>query len=76
MKRMIVILGMVILAAVFIVIGITQIDWSRIPGGITQPEEWTEVSSELCNPNADEDTRRLMSYLTEQYGRKILSRLY
>lgn len=76
MKRMIVILGMVILAAVFIVIGITQIDWSRIPGGITQPEEWTEVSSELCNPNADENTRRLMSYLTEQYGSKILSGQY
>lgn len=35
-----------------------------------------EVSAELVNENASEETRRLMSYLCDMYGTKILSGQY
>ena len=35
-----------------------------------------EVSGKLVNPNASESARRLMSYLTDSYGKNILSGQY
>lgn len=35
-----------------------------------------EVSAQLINPNADDNTKRLMSYLTDIYGEYILSGQY
>lgn len=35
-----------------------------------------KVGGELCNPNADEKTKRIMAYLTEIYGHKTLSGQY
>lgn len=35
-----------------------------------------QVSANLCNPNAAENTKRLMSYLADQYGKNIISGQY
>lgn len=35
-----------------------------------------QVSAKLCNENATEETKRLMSYLCDNYGEKILSGQY
>ncbi len=47
---------------------------------ITESEELDEtmyeVSAHLCNPNASESAKRLMSFLADQYGKKILSGQY
>ena len=76
MKRNIVIIGMLLLVTLFFLVGRSLIDRDRIPDETDPAEEWTGISSELCNPNADENTRRLMSYLSEQYGSRILSGQY
>ncbi len=35
-----------------------------------------QVSAKLCNPNASESARRLMSYLADNYGKNIISGQY
>ncbi len=40
------------------------------------PDDFYEVNAKLINPNADENTRRLMSYLADNYGKKVLSGQY
>ena len=35
-----------------------------------------QVSTALCNPNASENARRLMSYLADNYGKNIISGQY
>ncbi len=35
-----------------------------------------QVSASLCNPNASESARRLMSYLADNYGKNIISGQY
>ena len=40
------------------------------------PEDLYQVDAELVNPNASENAKRLMHYLTDIYGKKILSGQY
>ena len=40
------------------------------------PDSFYQVSAELINPNATENTKRLMSYLADNYGNHILSGQY
>ena len=56
--------------------GWTQIDSiSLVPSEVIS-EEIYNVSAMLVNPNASENAKRLMSYLTDVYGKKILSGQY
>lgn len=40
------------------------------------PEDYFEVSAKLCNENADDCAKRLMSYLADNYGKNVLSGQY
>ncbi|MCM1125539.1 MAG: beta-mannosidase [Lachnospiraceae bacterium] len=40
------------------------------------PEDYYEVSAKLCNENADDCAKRLMSYLADNYGKNVLSGQY
>lgn len=40
------------------------------------PKDYYEVSAKLCNPNADDCAKRLMSYLCDNYGTNIISGQY
>ena len=56
--------------------GWTQIDSiSLVPSEVIS-EDIYNVSYQLVNPNANEITKRLMSYLTDVYGEKILTGQY
>ena len=54
------------------------IDLDRLEIVTAQPVDPAiyEVSAKLCNENATEETKRLMSYLCDNYGTKILSGQY
>ena len=52
--------------------------WDKVSVLTSEPfdEEIFNVSAKLVNENADENARRLFSYLCDQYGNKILSGQY
>lgn len=54
------------------------IDLDRLEIATAQPLDPAiyEVSAKLCNENATEETKRLMSYLCDNYGTNILSGQY
>lgn len=54
------------------------IDLDKLEVATAQPIDPSiyEASAVLANPNADETTKRLMSYLCDNYGSKILSGQY
>lgn len=53
-----------------------DVDYIEIRNNTTVYETSHNVSSELCNPNADENTVKLMEYLTECYGNVIITGQY
>ena len=40
------------------------------------PEDYYQVSAKLCNPNADDNAKRVMSYLADNYGKNVISGQY
>lgn len=56
--------------------GWIRIDTVRIVPSETVPEDLFQVSPTLCNPDASSNARRLMAYLCDCYGKKILSGQY
>ncbi len=56
--------------------GWIDLDYLKVTTSKPIPESVYQVSAELVNPNATENARRLMSYLVDNYGKKILSGQY
>ena len=56
--------------------GWIDLDYLKVTTSKPIPESVYQVSAELVNPNATENARRLMSYLADNYGEKILSGQY
>ena len=56
--------------------GWIDLDYLKVTTSKPIPESTYQVSAELVNPNATENARRLMSYLADNYGKKILSGQY
>lgn len=56
--------------------GWIDLDYLKVTTSEPIPESAYQVSAELVNPNATENARRLMSYLADNYGKKILSGQY
>lgn len=56
--------------------GWIDLDYLKVTTSKPIPESVYQVSAELVNPNATENARRLMSYLADNYGKKILSGQY
>ena len=56
--------------------GWIDLDYLKVATSEPIPESVYQVSAELVNPNATENARRLMSYLADNYGKKILSGQY
>lgn len=56
--------------------GWIYLDFLTVKASPALPEDLYEVSAKLVNPNATENAKRLMSYLTDIYGEKILSGQY
>ena len=56
--------------------GWIDLDYLKVTTSEPIPESVYQVSAELVNPNATENARRLMSYLADNYGKKILSGQY
>ena len=52
------------------------VDALVLSASVELPEDLYQVDAELVNPNASDNTRRLMHYLTDIYGKKILSGQY
>lgn len=40
------------------------------------PEDYYQVSAKLCNPSADDNAKRVMSYLADNYGKNVISGQY
>ena len=53
--------------------GWVQVDTVALSVSEPLPDNLYDVSSVPANPNASENARRLMAYLADQYGRKIIS---
>ena len=56
--------------------GWIDIDSVKISQSLDIDDKLYEVSPKLCNPNASDNAKRLMSYLTDVYGKNILSGQY
>lgn len=56
--------------------GWIDLDYLKVTTSEPIPESVYQVSAELVNPNATENARRLMNYLADNYGKKILSGQY
>lgn len=56
--------------------GWIMLDKLQVQTSEPMDESIYQVSAKLVNPNADENTRRLMTYLTDIYGKNILSGQY
>ena len=56
--------------------GWIMLDSLTVEGAEALPEDLYTVSAKLVNPNATDNTKRLMSYLTDIYGKQILSGQY
>ena len=41
-----------------------------------EKQDSVSISSELCDPNATEETKNLMQFLVEQYGKTMISGQY
>lgn len=52
------------------------LDSLTVQGSEALPADLYEVSTKLCNPNATDEAKRLMSYLVDIYGKKFLSGQY
>ena len=56
--------------------GYISIDYILISPADALPEDLYQVEPTLVNPNASENTRRLMNYLCDIYGKQVLSGQY
>lgn len=56
--------------------GYIAIDKLTILKSAPLPEDYYSVSAKLCNPNASDNAKRLMSYLVDNYGVNVISGQY
>lgn len=53
--------------------GWISLDKLQLKRSAPPPKDWYEASSKLVNPNANENARRLMHYLADGFGKRIVS---
>lgn len=56
--------------------GYIKVDSLSVYTSLPFDESIFEVSAKLCNPNADDSAKRLMSFLVDNYGKNTLSGQY
>lgn len=56
--------------------GYIDLDKLTVATSAPIPDDFYDVNAKLINPNANENTKRLMSFLADNYGKKVISGQY